>query len=64
MTGWGTLSEGGKQSTVLQEVELEVVSDKNCSKAMTAAFGQHWKPFPGEQLCAGGQAGKDACKVS
>ena len=64
VTGWGTLSEGGRQSSVLQEVELGVVSDKNCSVAMTEAFGQKWKPYPGEQLCAGGEAGKDACKVS
>ena len=42
VAGWGTLSEGGAQATILQEVEVTVVSDQNCSLALTQALGQHW----------------------
>ena len=38
--GWGTTAEGGPQSSVLQEVELTVVDDQTCSKAM--AEGERW----------------------
>ena len=53
--GWGHTSEGGIQASVLQELELLVVSDATCYDKM---FGQ---TFAAEQLCAGGEEGKDAC---
>ena len=76
--GWGTTAEGGPQSNILLEVELTVVDDQTCSKAM--AEGGRWDDisnivqlltqrniigrfFPDEQICAGGKAGKDACQV-
>ena len=40
MIVWGTTAEGGPQSSVLQEVELTVVDDQTCSKAM--AEGERW----------------------
>ena len=40
MIGWGTIAEGGAQSSVLQEVEVTVVDDQTCSQAMTA--GGRW----------------------
>ena len=40
MIGWGTIAEGGAQSSVLQEVEVTVVDDQTCSQAMAA--GGRW----------------------
>merc|ERR1739838_843577 len=33
VTGWGTLSSGGSQPTVLQEVDVTVTSDTVCNNA-------------------------------
>lgn len=54
--GWGHTSEGGTQASVLQELELDVVDDAVCYNKM---FGQ---TFAAEQLCAGGEEGKDGCQ--
>jgi len=63
VTGWGTLSEGGSQSSILQELELPIVDDQTCYAAMTGALGTFWgQTFPDEQVCAGGEAGKDGCQ--
>jgi len=59
VTGWGTLSEGGSQSSILQELELPIVDDQTCYAAMTGAKEQ---TFPDEQVCTGGEAGKDGCR--
>ena len=42
VTGWGTTSENGDQATVLQELELAIVSDSACYSAMTGALGTYW----------------------
>ena len=42
VTGWGTTSEGGKQASVLQELELGIVDDQTCYDAMTGALGTYW----------------------
>jgi len=63
VTGWGTTAENGNQATVLQELELTVVPDQKCYDAMTGALGTFWgQTFPDEQICAGGNEGKDACQ--
>jgi len=63
VTGWGTTSENGDQATVLQELELAIVSDSACYSAMTGALGTYWgQTFAAEQICAGGERGKDACQ--
>jgi len=63
VTGWGTTTENGKQATVLQELELKIVDDKTCYDAMTGALGTYWgQTFADEQLCAGGEKGKDGCQ--
>ena len=42
VTGWGSLSEGGKQSPSLQEVELNIITDKECSELLGLALGHSW----------------------
>ena len=53
--GWGATKQGGFVHDRLMEVDLPVVSNADCSKNMSSIT-------PGK-LCAGGQAGKDACTV-
>jgi len=63
VTGWGTTKENGDQATILQELELKVVDDQTCYDAMTGALGTFWgQTFPDEQVCAGGESGKDGCQ--
>jgi len=63
VTGWGTTKENGAQATILQELELAIVSDQTCYSAMTGALGTYWgQTFADQQICAGGEAGKDACQ--
>ena len=47
----------GMVADVLQELEITVVDDDTCYTAM----GQ--ETFAAEQICAGGEAGKDGCQV-
>ena len=54
--GWGRLSEGGQLATVLQELELLIVDDATCAAKMS------YMTSAAEQLCAGGEAGKDGCQ--
>ena len=49
--GWGHTQEGGAVSDTLQELKMTVVEDHVCSNH-----------FPGEELCAGGDRGKDSCQ--
>ena len=53
--GWGATKEGGFIHHTLMEVDVPVVSNDECSQSMPDLT-------PGK-LCAGGQAGKDACTV-
>jgi len=63
VTGWGTTTEDGVQAEILQELELTVVNDGVCYDAMTSKLGTYWgKTFANEQICAGGEAGKDGCQ--
>ena len=55
--GWGRTHEGGAVSDTLQELNMTVVKDEDCYEAMNG------DTFPGEQLCAGGEKGKDGCQV-
>ena len=53
--GWGRTQEGGEGSDILQELRMTIVQYEDCSTAMNNIY-------PGEQLCAGGEAGKDSCQ--
>ncbi|KAM4846178.1 ovochymase-2 [Thomomys bottae] len=59
-TGWGRLTEGGSLPQVLQEVNLTILPQKEC----TAALLTLQKPITGKTfLCTGSpEGGRDACQ--
>lgn len=65
-TGWGKDAFGdfGKYQNILKEVDIPVVSHHQCqSQLQQTRLGYDFKLHPGF-VCAGGEEGKDACKVS
>lgn len=61
MTGWGRLSEGGTLPSVLQEVQVPIVSNDRC-KMMFLRAGRH-EFIPEIFLCAGHDTGgHDSCQ--
>jgi len=55
VTGWGTLSSGGNQPTVLQEVDVTVTSNADCKNA----YGP--SAITDLMMCAA-DSGKDSCQ--
>lgn len=55
VTGWGRLSEGGTLPSVLQEVQVPIVSNDRC-KMMFLRAGRH-EFIPDIFLCAGHDVG-------
>ena len=56
--GWGRLTDK-KAATVLQEVDLKIISDERCMETPNAGYFAQ-----GEMFCAGHlKGGKDACQV-
>jgi len=55
ISGWGTTSFGGTESSKLLEVEVPVVSNSVCSAAMSLTITD-------AMLCAGGELNKDGCQ--
>lgn len=61
VTGWGRLSEGGTLPSVLQEVQVPIVSNDRC-KMMFLRAGRH-EFIPDIFLCAGHDTGgQDSCQ--
>ncbi|XP_032516918.2 serine proteinase stubble isoform X2 [Danaus plexippus] len=61
VTGWGRLSEGGVLPSVLQEVQVPIVSNDRC-KSMFLQAGRH-EFIPDIFLCAGHErGGHDSCQ--
>jgi len=57
VTGWGTTSEGGSLASILQKVDVPVVSDDHCRDS----YGQN--DIADSMICAGfDQGGKDSCQ--
>merc|ERR1719167_589201 len=54
VTGWGTLSSGGKTPDVLMKVDVPLVSDTKCKLEYPLSIVE-------SMLCAG-EAGKDSCQ--
>jgi len=54
VSGWGTLSSGGNQPTVLNEVDVTVLSNTDCSSAYGGSI-------PSNMICAA-DSGKDSCQ--
>lgn len=58
ITGWGTLSQGGRIAEVLQVASIPIIDKQVCSEAYEAFGG-----LPHGQICAAHPAGgKDACQ--
>ncbi|XP_050543258.1 serine proteinase stubble [Daktulosphaira vitifoliae] len=61
VTGWGRLSEGGTLPSVLQEVNVPIVSNDKC-KSMFLRAGRH-EYIPEIFMCAGfDDGGRDSCQ--
>ncbi|UYV83022.1 hypothetical protein LAZ67_22001799 [Cordylochernes scorpioides] len=61
VTGWGRLSEGGVLPSVLQEVQVPIISNDKC-KNMFLAAGRH-EFIPEIFMCAGfEEGGRDSCQ--
>jgi len=63
VTGWGqdAFRTEGELQAILQEVDVPVVAPDYCQKALRReGLGSRFRLHPG-WLCAGGEAGKDAC---
>merc|ERR1712154_300889 len=55
VSGWGTLSSGGNQPTVLNEVDVTVKTNAECQSAYGASA------ITDNMICAA-DAGKDSCQ--
>lgn len=63
VTGWGRLSEGGVLPSVLQEVQVPIVSNNKC-REMFLATGRN-ENIPDIFVCAGYPEGRrDSCQVN
>ncbi|TYZ69359.1 hypothetical protein PybrP1_004239 [[Pythium] brassicae (nom. inval.)] len=51
--GWGAMSSGGSQSSVLRQVDVPVVAQATCANVLDV---------DSTMLCAGGVANKDSCQ--
>ncbi|XP_068148186.1 trypsin eta [Drosophila tropicalis] len=57
VSGWGTTTESGLSSNLLQQVQVPVVDSTSCQEAYD------WRPISDGMLCAGlPNGGKDACQ--
>ena len=56
-SGWGTLSSGGRQPSILMEVSLDTMSNSECTNNNNYSGQQ----ITANMICAG-RAGKDACQ--
>jgi len=64
LVGWGTTSEGGKPSPVLQEVQVPITSNEECARAYRTLLGPTDQITADKQLCAAyPRGGKDTCQV-
>jgi Trypsin len=66
VTGWGkdAFGNGGKYQNILKEVDVPVISNFDCeNKLRRTRLGYEFKLHSGF-MCAGGEEGKDACKVN
>lgn len=61
ITGWGTLSSGGRTPDILQEVEVDIISNEDC----TSKYDYEESAIDSSMICAQGKNSKgttDACQ--
>jgi secreted trypsin-like serine protease len=66
VTGWGkdAFGKGGNYQNVLKEVDVPILSHVDCERKLRRTrLGGDFVLHPGF-VCAGGEEGKDACKVN
>ncbi|XP_058448816.1 uncharacterized protein LOC131428788 [Malaya genurostris] len=64
VAGWGRTQEGGKSATVLQELQIPIISNTQC-QGLYAKIGKSFstKQFDNAVLCAGVlEGGQDSCQ--
>ncbi|XP_055614052.1 venom protease-like, partial [Uranotaenia lowii] len=64
VAGWGRTQEGGKAATVLQELQIPIISNTEC-RGLYSKIGKSFseKQFDDAVLCAGVlEGGKDSCQ--
>lgn len=63
--GWGKDQFHGNYQTIIKEVEVPVLSSYDCqSKLRKTKLGNSFTLDSDSFICAGGEAGKDACTVN
>ncbi|CAH2100553.1 unnamed protein product [Euphydryas editha] len=63
-TGWGKnrFGKSGRYQSIMKKVQLPVISNDNCQSALRKTrLSKHFTLNP-RFMCAGGEAGKDACQ--
>ncbi|XP_076341820.1 transmembrane protease serine 9-like [Tachypleus tridentatus] len=61
ITGWGRLSEGGILPSMMQELQMPIVSNTKCTNMFLAAGRREY--IPGTFMCAGYEdGGRDSCQ--
>lgn len=64
MTGWGKDAfPNGKNPNILKEVDVPVLSQADCQSRLRGTRLGGFFVLDGSFMCAGGEAGKDACIV-
>lgn len=58
VAGWGVVAHEGAQSSTLRGVSVRIFGKDECDEV----FAQHHKKVNEDNLCAGGEKGKDACQ--
>ena len=59
VSGWGTLTQGGVQPSILQKVDVNTMSNGQCG-GPTTAYG--YGDITSNMICAAA-SGKDSCQV-
>ena len=60
--GWGSLYTDGPSPSKLQEITVNIVSDRTCQAAFDAYDPRRWT-ITSNMVCAGGVGGEDSCQV-
>jgi len=63
VTGWGKNAFNGQYQSILKVADVPIISSADCQTALRkTALGANFV-LDSSFMCAGGEAGKDACTV-
>ena len=63
VSGWGENALTGGYQSVQQKVDVPIVDVNVCENQLQSRLGANFVLDRNSFICAGGEAGKDACKV-